>query len=571
MLAKSANSALHKEVGAENDLAESSRKRNTRKILKPYFLIALAVLAYWAVHAVLTQQSALLPIYIFAAIGLGVFIGLFDQARETGGKIIIAAVANFAFFMIDLAQVDPAKDEYFYLIGLGGGFLLFNRFSEFRLMIVFSILPFLLNGLEEVISYFLFRAGTLFDYYQHFISFATVYVIVFAQFWYFARAANLTALDLSKALAELNQLFSLKSVFLSRTAHDLHNELASIRFVLLGMSGKRPVLTQETGTEMISTATDVLGGMIDDMVQSLSVEQGEVTLKPDLVETGPYFENLFRSALMGVSSKNCKARLVFDPWVPKTIMLDPLRMRQIVFNLTGNAIKYGVPQQPETLPLIGMHVGYDVDQEKIEVTISDNGPGVPSEMLERIFDHKFRLERDVNKQIRGTGIGLGSSRSLARQMQGDIVASRNEQGGMSFQINADAPVHDADPIVQAFGNGRLISCQCHATSEDTEFLRDLCESWGFVWEYGIRHAGTDFNPAAAVTIMVADTMYDARERLGREIQSVSLPVIFGLRHPSVYFVSPEQIFSISPVYPSELKREIDRAIAGAERKGFASQ
>lgn len=548
------------ETGSETCVLGVSRCQIVRKVIRPYLFLAALIVGYWMLRSGIDEQTQYLPANLLAAVGFAGLFLLFARVENTLGKIVIAICANVGFFLIDLLQPDPARDEFFYLIGLGGGFILFSSDTERPRLYLFACLPFAMNLLEEVISYTLLETVAAIKDHWHFLEFATVYAIVFSQFWIFSQSSNLDAESLKKALRERNRLFDVKRVFLSRTAHDLNNELASIRFVLQNMTGERPALSISAATDMIQSSTDVLGGMIDDVVRTLSIEIEDVSLKPDRVETGPYLENLYRSALIGIIRSEMRTRLTMDPWVPRVITIDPLRLRQIIFNLVGNAVKYGKPDDLQIRPMICMHVGYDPDTEDLSITISDNGPGIPEDMFEKVFEHQFRLARDITKTTQGLGIGLGSSRNIARQMQGDLVPSRLPSGCMAFTVRVHAPVIDGDPFIEPFGEGRLISCQCQRETEETELLRSLVESWGFSWEYGQRHEATDFNPDAAVSIIIGENMLEARRRLGREIQSLTLPVIFGLYQPWVYFVSQEQIFSVSPIYPTELKRELERLL-----------
>ncbi len=122
--------------------------------------------------------------------------------------------------------------------------------------------------------------------------------------------------------------------------------------------------------------------------------------------------------------------------VPATT--DHRRVRQIIANLVGNAVKYA-----------GGPVGVELDgsQEWVECHVRDRGPGIPPDQLERIFEPFVRLDSSTSRSRGGTGLGLAISRRYARLLGGDVTVESVMGEGSSFTLRL--PRHPRDPSGRA--------------------------------------------------------------------------------------------------------------------------
>jgi signal transduction histidine kinase len=102
----------------------------------------------------------------------------------------------------------------------------------------------------------------------------------------------------------------------------------------------------------------------------------------------------------------------------------PLALKRCIVNLVENAVRYGGQAD------IGIHDS----RERVEISISDNGPGIPEELLQRVFDPFFRLENSRAQQTGGTGLGLGIARNIARAHGGDLILHNREEGGLCARL-----------------------------------------------------------------------------------------------------------------------------------------
>jgi signal transduction histidine kinase len=116
--------------------------------------------------------------------------------------------------------------------------------------------------------------------------------------------------------------------------------------------------------------------------------------------------------------------VTLEPAEKVVIEGDPLALRRLVTNLLENAVKFG----GEARARISTEPGHAI------IEIEDNGPGIPQEDLERVFEPFFRREPSRSRQTGGIGLGLAVVRSVARGHGGDVVLSNREGGGMTARV-----------------------------------------------------------------------------------------------------------------------------------------
>ena len=103
----------------------------------------------------------------------------------------------------------------------------------------------------------------------------------------------------------------------------------------------------------------------------------------------------------------------------------PTALKRCIANLVENAARYGG----------GVEIVAADDGSRVSITVSDQGPGIPEEFLEKVFDPFFRLESSRARHTGGTGLGLGIARNIARAHGGDLVLRNRRGGGLIAQLN----------------------------------------------------------------------------------------------------------------------------------------
>ncbi len=233
---------------------------------------------------------------------------------------------------------------------------------------------------------------------------------------------------LKQEKAELQARVTFKDQLIAMLAHDLRNPLtaASIAMETLdrGFHSKEgSKLTPALTTQVLRQGRSQLKAidlMITDMLQASHGSQAELQLAPQPLK----LEKLCNEVLITLKRRFEDKQLQIDTDIPSDlpqVYADAERIRQVITNLLDNAIKY----TPEA-GTIGLSILHRTTQ-KIQVTICDNGSGIPEDKRKRIFEDSFRLQRDVDQD--GYGIGLSLCQRIVRSHYGQIwVDSVLDQG-----------------------------------------------------------------------------------------------------------------------------------------------
>jgi signal transduction histidine kinase len=223
----------------------------------------------------------------------------------------------------------------------------------------------------------------------------------------------------------------LKDDFVATISHELQTPLTTIigfTNLLLDEPSAGDSSSQDEALAMIRKGTRRLARLISNLLEISRVEAQATTTRP----TPVHVNRVCTDVLAELRDSWPGRRLVFTPGSGAVVALgNQLSIEQIVSNLVGNALKYA----PEST----VRVDILEHPSTITIRVSDDGPGIPQEHLERIFERFERL--DHNHVQAGTGLGLYISRQLARAMFGQLSVESAVGGGTTFALQLPAEVH----------------------------------------------------------------------------------------------------------------------------------
>jgi PAS domain S-box-containing protein len=254
-----------------------------------------------------------------------------------------------------------------------------------------------------------------------------------------AAEANLTAArEAAEAAAQA------KSEFLANMSHEIRTPLTSI----MGFSG----LLKEVGelpenarlyVERISTAGQSLLAVVNDILDFSKLEAGQVELDPQPFDPAAFIAETTQLLAVQAANKGLDWRSHVDGPLPGHVLADSARLRQVLLNLLGNAIKFTAQGS-----VLG-RIAYDAAGEgALKISVADTGEGIPAERRDRLFQRFSQVDGSVSRIHGGTGLGLAICKSLVELMGGQIGVNSEEGRGSTFWFTIAAPaVAAAAPTV----------------------------------------------------------------------------------------------------------------------------
>jgi len=241
-----------------------------------------------------------------------------------------------------------------------------------------------------------------------------------------ARKRYDAALVEAQAAAQAN---AAKTEFLSRMSHELRTPLnAVLGFAQLLLADKAAPLAAEQRTRVghIERAGQHLLAMIGDVLDLSRIESGNLPLAPQALAVTPLVDEAL--ALVAPTARASGVTLRQQPATePLRVLADPIRLRQVLANLLGNAIKYNRPGGE-----VVVEVGAP-DATTVRLAVSDTGHGLGPQQLAHLFEPFNRLGAE-RLGIEGTGLGLAISRRLMHLMGGDIEVTSRAGAGSTFAL-----------------------------------------------------------------------------------------------------------------------------------------
>ena len=229
-----------------------------------------------------------------------------------------------------------------------------------------------------------------------------------------------------------------KSAFLSNMSHELRTPLNGI----LGYAQilqQRPLTPDvQKGITIIHQSGQHLLTLINDILDLSKIEAGKMELTLAPIHLPSFLQNVTDIIRLRVASKNLTFHLVTPDMLPEGMLADETRLRQILLNLLGNAVKFTDAGQVVLSVTSGQSTS---NTQTIRFEVEDSGSGISDEQLARIF-RPFEQVGSISKQIEGTGLGLTISRQLVELMGGTLQVASMLGQGSRFWFEIDMTLAD---------------------------------------------------------------------------------------------------------------------------------
>lgn len=242
---------------------------------------------------------------------------------------------------------------------------------------------------------------------------------------------NRNAEELKKAKDEAESANRAKSTFLANMSHEIRTPMNSVLGFAEILSGKITDPKHKSYLKSIQSSGKSLLTLINDILDLSKVESGKLELSYDSLRVEPFFNDIINIFRLKIEEKGLNFQIDIDADLPLGIHIDELRLRQIIINLLGNAVKFtdkgyirfSVRQESQTK-----------DAVNLIILVEDTGIGISKTFLSKLFDTFQQEDGQISRKYGGTGLGLAISRRLAKVMNGDIKVSSKRGQGSEFTL-----------------------------------------------------------------------------------------------------------------------------------------
>jgi signal transduction histidine kinase/CheY-like chemotaxis protein len=245
----------------------------------------------------------------------------------------------------------------------------------------------------------------------------------------------------SKLMAE--QTAKTKSNFLSNVSHEIRTPLNAI----IGMSDlliHSPTINQQENLHIIKESADNLLALIDDILDLSKFDEGKITLENKPFNLRHLLDEITKKTELDAKNKNLEFIAEHNNDIPEIVTGDMGRLRQILLNITSNAVKF---TNTGCVTLKTICKSSAEKKQVIDFIISDTGIGIPASKREEIFDSFTQAEGYTNRKYGGTGLGLNISRKFCHLMGGKISFESALGKGSTFTVSIPFEVANSGAII----------------------------------------------------------------------------------------------------------------------------
>jgi two-component system, sensor histidine kinase and response regulator len=307
----------------------------------------------------------------------------------------------------------------------------------------------------------------------------------------------------------------LKSEFLANMSHEIRTPMNGVLGMLELLRGTPLDAKQRRYTDTLSTSANGLMTVLNDILDFSKIEAGKVELRPGPCQPRCLLEEVAELFAARAEFKQIELLCHVHPDVPTNVEVDADRLRQVVTNLVGNAIKFTDVGEVVVRATVSERHG---DECQLELTVIDTGIGIDAEQQALLFEAFSQVDGSSTRRFGGTGLGLAISRKLSLLMGGELGVRSEPGKGSQFWIKIPVRVLAAGStrIPAPNRNTRALIVDDNATNR--MLLEELLSAWG------LRTASVSGGPDALRLLAEAD----AGDPFGLVITDMHMPEMDGL-------------------------------------------